>query len=106
MLPVIGNAGENNQYVSYIFGNGVIRTGSQFPINIETGGTLPVCRTAWLSPTARCTTFLAPHGLPSKDHPTNADLATGANWGLAFKDHRNIHAVRLVTNVNGGGIAS
>ena len=36
-VPVIGTTGENNQYVSYVFGNGVIRTGSQFPINIETG---------------------------------------------------------------------
>ena len=42
----------------------------------------------------------------SKDHPTNADLALGSNWSLAFADPRNIPAVRLVTNVNGGGIAA
>ena len=40
------------------------------------------------------------------DHPTNAQLATAGNWSLAFTDPRNIPAVRLVTNVNGGGIAA
>ena len=38
----------------------------------------------------------------SKDHPTNTDLATSTNWEMAYTDHRNIHAVRLVSNANGG----
>ena len=35
------------------------------------------------------------------DHPTNAQLATATSWEMAYR-HRNIHAVRLVSNANGG----
>ena len=106
MLPVIGTAGENNQYVSYIFGNGVIRTGSQFPINIETGRNIASLQDSLAVTYSQVHHILGTSWAASKDHPTNADLATGSNWELAFADHRNIHAVRLVTNVNGGGIAA
>ena len=35
-LPVICNDGGPAQYHCYLFGNGVVRTGQQFPLNIET----------------------------------------------------------------------
>ena len=106
MLPVIGAGGENNQYVSYMFGPGAIRTGSQFPINIETERNIASLQDSMAVTYSQVHAIIGTSWSASKDHPTNADLALGSNWTLAFADPRNIPAVRLVTNVNGGGIAA
>ncbi len=106
MVPVIGSAGENNQYVSYMFGPGVIRTGSQFPINIEVERNIASLQNSMAVTYSQIHHIVGTSWNATKDHPKNSDLATGSNWGLAYKDPRNIHAVRLVTNVNGGGVAS
>jgi hypothetical protein len=106
MVPVIGSAGENNQYVSYMFGPGVIRTGSQFPINIETERNIASLQDSMAVTYSQIHHIVGTSWNATKDHPKNSDLATGSNWGLAYKDPRNIHAVRLVTNVNGGGVAA
>ena len=105
-VPVIGATGENNQYVSYIFGPGAIRTGSQFPISIETERNIASLQDSMAVTYSQVHHILGTSWSASSDHPTNAQLATKGNWSLAFKDPRNIPAVRLVTNVNGGGIAA
>ena len=106
MVPVIGSTGENNQYVSYIFGPGAIRTGSQFPINIETERNIASLQDSMAVTYSQVHHILGTSWSAATDHPTNAAvgswLVTGA---LAFTDPRNIPAVRLVTNVNGGGVA-
>ena len=80
-LPVIGTAGENNQYVSYIFGNGVIRTGSQFPINIETERhPQPAGHHELLTYSQDRPHLGTSYGADM--HPTNADLADKAPTGL------------------------
>ena len=84
----------------------MIRTGSQFDIKIETGRNIASLQDSMAVTYSQVHHILGTSWKASKDHPTNADLATGTNWELAFSDVRNIHAVRLVTNVNGGGIAA
>ena len=106
MIPVIGSAGENNQYVSYIFGPGAIRTGSQFPINIETERNIASLQDSMAVTYSQVHHIIGTSWAATSDHPTNLQLATGSNWSLAFTDPRNIPAVRLVTNVNGGGLAA
>ena len=106
MVPVIGTAGDNNQYVSYMFGPGVIRTGSQFPINIETERNIASLQDSMAVTYSQIHHIVGTSWQASTDHPKNTDLSTGTNWGLAYKDPRNIHAVRLVTNVNGGGVVA
>ena len=106
MCPVIGSSGENNQYVSYIFGNGVIRTGSQFPILIESERNIASLQDSMAVTYSQVHHIVGTSWKASTDHPTNAQLGTAGNWELAYADHRNIHAVRLVTNVNGGGVVA
>ena len=102
MVPVLGTSGENAQYVSYIFGDGVIRTGSQFPINIETERNIASLQDSMAVTYSQIHHIIGTSWKASTDHPTNAQLATSTNWEMAYTDHRNIHAVRLVSNANGG----
>nr|BAR30373.1 phage capsid protein [uncultured Mediterranean phage uvMED] len=101
-VPVLGASGENAQYVSYMFGDGVIRTGSQFPILIETERNIASLQDSMAVTTSQIHHIIGTSWKAAKDHPTNTDLATAGNWELAYTDHRNIHAVRLVSNANGG----
>ena len=104
MCPVIGDAGENAQYVSYIFGAGAIRTGSQFPLAIETERNISSLQDVMVVHYSSVHHILGTTWQAAKDHPTNADLSDPSNWGLAYADHRNIFAARMVTNVVNGGV--
>jgi hypothetical protein len=102
MVPVLGTSGENAQYVSYMFGDGVIRTGSQFPISIETERNIASLQDSMAVTYSQIHHIIGTSWKASTDHPTNAQLATKGNWEMAYTDNRNIHAVRLVSNANGG----
>ena len=104
MVPVLGTAGENAQFVSYLMGDGVIRTGSQFPINIETERNIASLQDSMAVTYSQIHHIIGTSWKASTDHPTNAQLATSTNWEMAYTDNRNIHAVRLVSNVNNGGL--
>lgn len=103
-LPVIGTTGQQRQFVCYLGGAGAILEGEQVPMEIETDRNVPskqdgividyhhsfhVPGTTWAS---------------IDDNPTNAQLATGANFGLAYSEPRLIPLVRLVVNSPFGGV--
>ena len=102
--PILGGTGENAQYVSYMFGQGVIRTGSQFPISIETARNIASRQDNLTCTYSQLHHIIGTSWKSTSDHPDNAALATKTNWELAYADPRNVHAVRLVSNVNGGGV--
>jgi hypothetical protein len=103
-VPVLGDAAENAQFVSYMFGDGVIRTGSQFPIKIESERNIASLQDSMAVTYSQIHHIVGTSWKATTDHPTNAQLATAGNWDCAYQDPRNIHAVRLVSNVNGGGV--
>ena len=35
-MPIVGATGDQEQFVCYLFGNGAVATGNQFPLRIET----------------------------------------------------------------------
>jgi len=88
--------------VSYMFGDGVIRTGSQFPIKIETERNIASLQDSMAVTYSQIHHIVGTSWQATTDHPTNAQLATKTNWSLAYQDPRNVHAVRLVSNANGG----
>ena len=102
--PLLGGTGENAQFVSYMFGQGVIRTGSQFPISIETARNIASRQDNLTCTYSQVHHLIGTSWKASTDHPDNTALATKTNWEKVFADSRNIHAVRLVSNVNNGGI--
>jgi hypothetical protein len=101
--PIIGTAGQQRQFVSYLCGPGVVREGDQAPIEIE----------PFRNPLSKQDGLVIDYHhiqhVPgtswntASDNPTNAALATGTNWALAYAEPRLIPAVRLVTNSPFGG---
>ena len=101
--PIRGATGEQEQFVSYLAGSGVIMTGSQYPLEIKSdynvlsfqnllsvrySGVYHVNGVSWAG---------------SGDNPDDAALATPLNWDLAFSDSRMIPLVELTTNSAFGG---
>tara|TARA_B100000131_G_scaffold132109_1_gene128741 strand:+ start:4265 stop:5146 length:882 start_codon:yes stop_codon:yes gene_type:complete len=97
-LPIRGTSGQHQQFVCYLMSNGLIRTGSQFPLLIEEernilslqnnmavtyNNVMHVIGTSWAS---------------ASDGPDNTALATASNWSAAFTEKRNIPLVELVVN--------
>ena len=99
-LPVICNDGGPAQYHCYLFGNGVVRTGQQFPLNIETERNIAslagrLCRNLF-EPYARYGHLWT----SNYDGPTNEQLRDPSNWSLAYCDPRLIPLVDLIVNVD------
>lgn len=101
--PIIGTAGQQRQFVSYLCGGGVMQEGDQAPIEIET------FRNPLSKQDGLVVDYHHVQHIPgtswdeSYDNPTNVQLATGASWALAFEEPRLIPAVRLIVNSPFGG---
>lgn len=103
-LPVEGTAGQAEQFVCYLMGNGAVYEGQQMPLRLEAERNVPSMQDLV------AVNYHHVYHLPgvswgnAADNPTNAALATGTNWSLAFSDRRMIPAVKLVVNSPFGGL--
>ena len=110
-VPVVQPAGAATGdalgYTCYLAGDGVIRTGSQFPLDIETDRNIASRQNNFTVTYNRGDHVLGTTWNPQAgvtDSPTNAQLATAANWGLAYTDTRIIPLVEMVVNTPFGGL--
>ncbi len=103
-LPIIGTAGQEMQFACYLCGSGVVLEGDQTPLEIE------LARNAASKQDGIVVDYHHSFHVPgttwsaATDNPSNAGLATGSNFGLAYTDPRLIPLVRLVVNSPYGGI--
>ena len=102
-LPIRGTSGQHEQFVCYLMGAGVIRTGSQFPLLIETERNILALQNNMAVTYNNIMHVIGTTWSSSSDGPTNAALATASNWGAAFTEKRNIPIVELVVNSPFGG---
>ena len=101
-VPVVepGSAvtGDAMGYTCYLAGNGVIRTGSQFPLKIESDRNIASLQDNMAVTYNRADHVLGTSWKGANTDPTNADLANKDNWELAYSDRRIIPLVELVVN--------
>lgn len=102
-LPVIGTAGQQRQFVCYLCGPGVMREGDQIPMEVEPTRNVPSKQDGIVVDYHHVQHVPGTSWNSQLDNPTNAQLATGSNWGLAYTESRLIPAVRLVVNSPFGG---
>lgn len=103
LCPVIGTSGQQRQFVCYLVGNGVMREGDQVPMEIEEGRN-PLSKQNYVVVDYHHVQHVPGTSWSSAlDNPTNAQIATGSNFALAYQDPRLISAVRLVVNSPYGG---
>jgi len=105
-LPVVCNpdaAGGDTgqaQYHCYLFGDGVVRTGQQFPLLIETERNIASLQNAMAVTYSNVMHVLGTSWNSVHDGPTNEMLRDPSNWSLAYCDPRLIPLVELVVNVD------
>ena len=99
-LPVICNTGGPAQYHCYMFGNGVVRTGAQFPLKIETERNIASLQDVFAVTYSNLMHVMGTSWTSVYDGPTNEQLRDPANWSLAYCDPRLIPLVDLVVNVD------
>ena len=102
-VPVTADAG-TGKYSCYLAAPGVIRTGSQFPLQIETERNILSLQDVMAVTYNRCDHCIGTSWVGSTTDPTNANLATGSNWEAAYSDTRLIPLVELVVNTPYGVI--
>ena len=102
-LPVIGTSGQQRQFVTYLFGSGVVQQGDQIPMEIEATRNVPSKQDGIVVDYHHVQHVPGTSWNASFDNPTDAQLATGANFTLAYQDARLIPAVRLIVNSPYGG---
>ena len=83
-LPVICNDGGPAQYHCYLFGNGVVRTGQQFPLNIETERNIASLQDVFAVTYSNLMHVLGTSWTSNYDGPTNEQLRDPSNWSLAL----------------------
>ena len=99
-LPVICNDGGPSQYHCYLFGNGVVRTGQQFPLNIETERNIASLQDVFAVTYSNLMHVMGTSWTSNYDGPTNEQLRDPSNWSLAYCDPRLIPLVDLIVNVD------
>lgn len=105
-LPIIGTAGENQQFVCYLFGSGAIKTGSQFAMSIETERNILSRQNIMAITYNNCLHIPGVSYAGSTTDPENSDLADKSNWSFVYDDLRTIPMVSLVVNSPYGGVVS
>lgn len=105
-LPIRGAIGEQQQFVCYLFGNGVVQTGDQFPLRIETERNIASLQDAVAVHYSNALHVIGTSWAGAGDNPTNAQLATAGNWGLAYTEPRLIPLCELTVNSPFGGLVS
>lgn len=101
--PIIGTTGQQRQFVCYLAGPGVMREGNQMPMEIEPDRNAPSKQDGIIVDYHHVQHVPGTSWNTNFDNPTNAQLATGSNFSLAYEDSRLIPAVRLVVNSPYGG---
>jgi hypothetical protein len=102
-MPIRGTAGQAQQFVSYLFDDGAIKTGSQFPMNIETQRNILSLQDIMAVTYNNVMHLPGVSWAASFDGPTNAQLGTPTNWSLAYEVPQLCGVVELVTNSPFGG---
>jgi hypothetical protein len=102
-LPIIGTTGQQRQFVCYLAGPGVMREGDQVPMEIEPSRNPESKQDGVVIDYHHCQHVPGISWNAAYDNPTNAQLATGGNYVLAYQEPRLIPAVRLVVNSPYGG---
>ena len=102
-MPIRGTAGQAQQFVCYLFKSGVVKTGSQFPLQIETDRNILALETAMAVTYNNAMHILGISWDANFDGPTNAQLATPGNWALAYSVPQKCSIVELVVNSPLGG---
>ncbi len=105
-LPILGSAGENQQFVCILSGDGAVQTGDQFPLQIETERNIQSLQDAVAVHYSNVLHVPGSSWVASTDNPTNTQLATPANFALAYSDARLIPLVALTCNSPFGGVIS
>lgn len=101
--PIIGTSGQQRQFVCYLGGPGVMIEGDQIPMEIEPDRNAPSKQDGIIIDYHHVQHVPGTSWNASFDNPTNAQLATGSNYSLAYSDARLIPAVRLIVNSPYGG---
>lgn len=102
-LPVIGTSGQQRQFVCYLAGAGVMQEGDQIPMEIEPDRNAPSKQDGIIVDYHHVQHVPGTSWNANFDNPTNAQLATGSNFVLAYSEPRLIPAVRLIVNSPYGG---
>ena len=101
--PVIGTSGQQRQFVCYLAGAGVMREGDQIPMEIEPDRNALSKQDGIIIDYHHVQHVVGTSWNANFDNPTNAQLATGSNFALAFEEPRLIPVVRLIVNSPYGG---
>ena len=104
-LPKTATSAKTPIFTCYLAEPGVIRTGSQYPLNIEYARSID----SWTNQMAvKYNTCHHVLGTSFKGSPTtglsNAALATGSNWEVAYTEDRLIPLMQLDVNSPYGGV--
>jgi len=102
-MPVIGTRGQQQQFVCYLAGAGLMREGDQIPMEIEPDRNVLSKQDGIVVDYHHVQHVPGTSWNANFDNPTNADLATGSNFVLAYSEPRLIPAVRLIVNSPYGG---
>ena len=97
-LPIRGTAGQAQQFCCYMFKSGTVRTGSQFPLSIETSRNILSLQDAMAVTYSNVMHVLGVSWSSATDGPSNTELANPANWSLAYQVPQSIPLVELVVN--------
>ena len=109
-VPKTATSSKTPIFTCYLASNGVIKTGSQFPLTIETARSIDTWTTQMAIKYNTIhhvlgTTWTGTSGIAlSKSGLSNTALATAGNWDLAFSDSRLIPLVQIDVNSPYGGI--
>ena len=99
-LPVICNDGGPAQYHCFLFGNGVVKTGQQFPLLIEQERNIASLQDVFAVTYSNLMHVPGTSWSSVYDGPTNEQLRDPSNWELAYCDHRLVPLVDLIVNVD------
>ena len=99
-MPVICNDGGPAQYYCVLFGPGVIQTGQQFPLQIETERNIASLQDVFAVTYSNIMHVLGTSWVSNYDGPTNEQLRDASNWELAYCDSRLIPMTGLIVNTN------
>jgi hypothetical protein len=99
-LPVICNDGGPAQYYCYMFSSGVVVTGQQFPMMLETERNIASLQDVFAVTYSNIMHVLGTSWNANFDNPTNEQLRDPANWQLAYCDPRLIPMVELIVNTD------
>nr|BAR34289.1 phage capsid protein [uncultured Mediterranean phage uvMED] len=103
-LPILGTTGENQQFQCFMFGSGIVKTGSQFGMSIETERNILSRQNIMTVTYNSCMHVPGVSWTSGNTDPENSDLANAGNWSYVYDDLRTTPLVSLVVNSPYGGL--